>query len=125
MMTDGTYYLRTPNSLHGYKSIVCKDSDLNNVKIKNCTKYTDEDPDRVFIGKVGLPRIGQMFSADITNMGANDDIYLITSGRSLQYTGIITGTHPYGFYRPSITIKSTVKITGGTGYSDSPFEISE
>lgn len=125
MMTDGTYYLRTPNSLHGYKSIVCKDSDLNNVKIKNCTKYTNEDLERVFIGKVGLPRIGQMFSADITNMGANDDIYLITSGRSLQYTGIITSTNPYGLYRPSITIKSTVKITGGTGYSDSPFEISE
>lgn len=127
MMTDGTYYLRNPsNSYLTYKFLVCKDSNLENIRIKDCTKYTTEDVDKVFVGKVGLPRLGQMFSADIANEGANDDILLITQNYgALQYTGTITFNTKRGYYRPSITLKSTVKITGGTGTSDSPFEISE
>ena len=129
MMTDGTFYMGSSNDITNYKKLVCKDANPNEVTIKNCTRYTIEDTDKVFVGKVGLPRLGQMFSADIMWTGPDHDIWLFhIKGITLQYTGLTTtrsGTYQHGVYRPSITLKSTVKITGGAGTSDSPFQISE
>ena len=32
-------------------------------KIKNCSKYTSSDTDKLFTGKVGISRIGEMFAS--------------------------------------------------------------
>ena len=46
MMVDGTYYLGLYSSNTNYKATICKDSNLNSVTTKNCTRYpTDPNTD--------------------------------------------------------------------------------
>ena len=138
MLVDETYYLGSyvgaGNNLN-YKITVCKDSSsiLDSITIKNCTKYTSNDADKTFTGKVGLLRIGEMFSSQIKNESSMDTIWTITPSRAINTSGNLNGIWGATSYsyavRPSITLKSGIKITGGTGYvggeTNSPFEISE
>ena len=103
-----------------------------------CSKYTSSDTDKTFTGKVGLPRVGEMFSSQLgSGYSTSSKIWTITPYstshvRSVYGDGSLINGSPsaaaYGV-RPSINLKSGIKITGGTGYVggdvNSPFEISE
>ena len=121
-----------------YKATICKDTNLDSLTTKNCTKYTTSDTDKTFTGKVGLPRVGEMFSAQLgSGYSSSSHIWTITpySASFVRYVGyygtlsnVSPSSHAFGV-RPSINLKSGIKITGGTGYvggnTNSPFEISE
>ena len=134
-MIDGTYYLGAYSNTPNYKTTICKDANLDTVTTANCTRYTSTDKDKTWTGKVGLLRVGEMFSSQLD--GGTSMIWLITPYGSSRVRSIVgNGTidlneatsDSFGV-RPTITLKSTIKITGGTGYvggdTNSPFEISE
>jgi hypothetical protein len=138
MLVDGTYYLGLYGGSTNYKATICKDADLNSVITKNCTKYTSTDTDKTWTGKVGLPRVGEMFSSQLgSGYSTSSNMWLITP----YSTSVMRLVDNHGFLnyyspssnafgvRPSINLKSGIKITGGTGYVggdvNSPFEISE
>ena len=136
MMVNGTYYLGVYGSagVH-YKKTICKNSNLDSVTVKNCTKYTSSDANMTYTGKVGLSRVGEMFSAFMdTTSTTYAPIYLITpysvNGKIYIYidkhTKLGSSSSEYAA-RPTINIKSTIKITGGTGYvggsTNSPYTI--
>ena len=139
MLVDGIYYLGLYQ--RNYKTTICKDTEstLDTITVKNCTKYTSSDADKIFTGKVGLPRVGEMFSAQLgSQSSSSSDIWTITP-QSSSYVWMVyspnnsdyiypNSSYSYGV-RPSITLKAGIKITGGTGYvggeTNSPFEISE
>ena len=135
MMVHGTYYLGLYTT--NYKETICKDVNLNNVTTKNCTKYTSSDTDKTFTGKVGLLRAGEMFSTQLgSGYSSSSGIWIMTpqSASSMCYTfnsDLLNGSSISSSYgvRPSIVIKSGIKITSGTGYvggsTNSPLEISE
>lgn len=125
MLEEGTYYLGT-NSSNNYKSTICQTTS-STVSTKECTKTTS-----TFTGYVGLPRFGEMFASQIGNgYSSSSDMWLITpySSSSIFYifnydmanSDELTITN---VARPSINLKSSVKITGGTGLKDNPYEIS-
>ena len=138
MLVDGIYYLGFYPNNTNYKATICKDVDLNSVTTKTCIKYTSSDTDKTWTGKVGLQRIGEMFSSQLDG-GSSTSGYAwlitpssISSARIVRNTGDINDSSAlYGAYgaRPSINLKPGIKITGGTGYvggdTNSPFEISE
>ncbi len=140
MLVDGTYYLGFYGSGEHYKITTCKDdvSTLDNITTKNCTKYTGSDTNKTFTGKVGLPRVGEMFSAQLGGgYSTSKPMWTITpeSASYVRYVSTYDGLEtsaPKGTkagVRPSINLKSGIKITGGIGYvggdTNSPFEISE
>ena len=138
MLVDGTYYLGLYRDNTNYKATICKDTTLDSITTKNCTKYTSSDSNKTFTGKVGLPRVGEMFSSQLgTGYSSSSYIWLITpystSNVRLVYNiGHLYYSSPSGStygVRPSINLKSGIKITGGSGYVggdvNSPFEISE
>ena len=138
MLVDGTYYLGLYGGNTNYKATICKDADLNSVITKTCTKYTSTDTDKTWTGKVGLPRVGEMFSSQLgSGYSTSSDMWTVTPNstsivRYVNNYGFLYGNWPSGSaygVRPSITLKSGIKITGGTGYvggdTNSPFEISE
>ena len=138
MLVDGIYYLGLYPSNKNYKATTCKDTTLDSVTTKNCTKYTSSDADKTFTGKVGLPRVGEMFSSQLgSGKSSSSYIWIITPRstslvRNVGSSGYLSHDLPsreaFGV-RPSINLKSGIKITGGTGYvggdTNSPFEISE
>ena len=138
MLVDGTYYLGLYPTNTNYKATICKDTTLDSAITKNCTKYTSSDVDKTFTGKVGLPRVGEMFSSQLgsgysssshiwtTTPSSASDVRRVSSYGAL---GDYSPSGQMGGVRPSINLKSGIKITGGTGYvggeTNSPFEISE
>ena len=129
MMVDGTYYLGTYSSNTNYKAIVCKDdaATLNSTSIKNCTKYTSSDTDKTFTGKVGLSRVGEMFSALLkVSYNSYSTMWLITpySGSSVLHVdsrGDLNNYSPSSDsdgVRPSITLSSEVKIACNSSKCD-------
>ena len=138
MLVDGTYYLGMYPYNTNYKATICKDTNLDMIPIKNCTKYTTTDTDKTFTGKVGLPRVGEMLSAQLgSGYSSSSNIWTVTPSsasfvRSVSNGGYLDDNSPSSYacgVRPSINLKSGIKITGGTGYvggdTNSPFEISE
>ncbi len=131
MLVNGTYYLGYITT--NFKTTICKDLSLSSVTTKTCNRYTSNDADMTFTGKVGLPRVGDMFSSQIMFDGMPDNLFwtltrkyddqLVTIDDS--YHRIIPAVNGYSGVRPSITLKSTIKITNGTGMENDPFEISE
>ena len=137
MLVDETYYLGLYRN-NNYKSALCKNTNLNNVTTENCTKY---DMNNIFTGKVGLLRVGEMFSTSLNNYLFNEnegDMWLITltSNNETSYSlvtyvydgGSLQGNYPQSNVhgvRPTITLKPEIKIIKGNGIIDSPFEISE
>lgn len=127
MIVDGSFYqgayaLEGATGPKSYKSTICA-GNYNNVTVKNCTKYSTTNGEK-FVGKVGLPRIGQMFSSSVISsdgmgVGIIPSTYLYSDGYGNPlYPGETMA------YRPVIALSSSVKITGGNGTVDSPFRIS-
>ena len=128
MIAESTYYIG--NVVYGtsYKSTVCATAS-NTVTTKDCEKTSS-----TWTGKVGLPRYGEMFASKqgSGNNSSSSEMWLMnpcnTSGVWLvSYNGDIYNFNPSNIDaagRPSINLKSNIKITGGKGTKDNPFEIS-
>ena len=138
MLVDGTYYLGMYQDSKNYKATICKDATLDSVMTNTCSKYTSSDTDKTFTGKVGLPRVGEMFSSQLgSGYSSSSNMWTVTphatsNVRNVNYNGALGYRSPSSNargVRPSINLKSGIKIIGGTGYvggdTNSPFEISE
>ncbi len=122
-ITEGTYYLGQARYT-SYKNAICSASNTTELT-SSCEKTSS-----TWTGKVGLPRVGEMFSAqlaDIQNGATSSDIALITPYGSTQMW-YMSSFGDLRYYtpsknsinaRPSIYLKSTIKITGGDGMSES------
>ena len=125
MLVEGTYYLGRTSS--NYKGAICATAS-NTVTTANCAKTTS-----IWTGYVGLPRYGEMFASQ---QGSGDSslsfIWLITPYSSSRVWNVYDVGEAYSSRpssstfgaRPSINLSSAVKIIGGTGLKDDPFEIS-
>ena len=125
MLVEGTYYLGTTTS--NYKGAICATAS-NTVTTVDCEKTTS-----TWIGYVGLPRYGEMFASQQGNgWSSSEYMWLINPYSSWDVWYVSTfggaiGRDPSGTRfgaRPSINLSSAVKITGGTGLKNDPFEIS-
>ena len=131
MMVDGTYYLGKYGYSVNYKITICKDDNLNSVTTSNCTKYTNMDEDSTFTGKVGLLRVGEMFSSQEKTTNSSVAYYLITPNSIDSITKILSASvidltsinMNLVTVRPTIYLNSNVIITSGLGTNDSPYEI--
>ena len=126
MLVEGTYYLGTTSS-RNYKESICATAS-NTVTTADCEKTTS-----TWIGYVGLPRYGEMFASQQgSGSSSSEYMWLITPDSSSSVWCVAGNSYPhssspsssaYGA-RPSINLSSAVKITGGTGLKNVPFEIS-
>ena len=125
MLVEGTYYLGKITN-KSYKGAIC-DTASNTVTTAECAKTTS-----IWTGYVGLPRYGEMFASQQGNgTSSSESMYLITPYSSslvwhVNNRGDTYSTAPAAadVARPSINLSSAVKITGGTGLKNDPFEIS-
>ena len=123
MLVEGTYYLGTTST--SYKGAICA-TESNTTTTTNCEKTTS-----TWTGYVGLPRYGEMFASQQGN-GYSSSLWLITPNSSSGVWVVHTEGYAYNYslsssalgVRPSINLSSLVKITGGTGLKNDPFEIS-
>ena len=131
LLDEGTYYLGEYGVAVSYKTTICKDSDLNSVNTKNCTKYTENDANKTYTGYVGLLRVGEMFSSQLKGT-LSSNMWLITPYSSsyvrfVQYEGVLNYVSPSGYYkyavRPTVNLKATVKILSGSGTELDPFVV--
>ena len=125
-ITEGTYYLGQVGYT-SYKNSICTVSNTSE-PTSSCEKTTN-----TWTGKVGLPRVGEMFSTQLGEGGStSSSIWLITSfypsdALSLNNYADYNNISPSNTYgaRPSINLKSNVKITSGDGMTpDTAYEIS-
>ena len=126
MLVEGTYYLVTVADDANYKSSIC-------AIVSNTVTTTDcEKTSNTWTGYVGLPRYGEMFASQQgSGYSSSEDMWLITPYSSSRvwlvnfngYANVLNTVGAIGA-RPSINLSSAVKITGGTGLKNDPFEIS-
>ena len=125
MLVEGTYYLGRNSS--NYKGAICATAS-NTVTTVDCEKTSN-----TWTGYVGLPRYGEMFASQQGNGWSSSAImWLITPRDSLLVWRVnndgdaLNGSPSFNAdgARPSINLLSAVKITGGTGLKNDPFEIS-
>ncbi len=116
-ITEGTYYLGTVGSSSSYKNSICSTSNTSE-PTSSCEKTSS-----TWTGLVGLPRVGEMFSAQLgSGYRSSSDIWLINpqSSSFVRYVDyacfLREGSSSQGV-RPSINLKSGVKITSGDGMS--------
>ncbi len=123
MILESTYYIGTVDYGGSYKAAICQ-AVSNTVTVKDCEKTSS-----TWTGKVGLPRYGEMFaSQQESGYSSSSDMWLMNPrawyvdsyGR-----GGRNGPSAHFEGRPSINLKSSIKITGGKGTKDNPFEVSE
>jgi hypothetical protein len=118
LFDSGLYYLGiTPIN---YKLTVCANTTSGNIKV--CDKTTDKG-----MFNVGLPRYGEIFATQQSNpktmwliSGVSD-----TAGWLINYIGsgaTSTGDGSYGA-RPTLHLKSTVKILSGSGTESDPYVV--
>ncbi len=128
ILEKGTYYLGQVGSGVSYKNSICSTSNTNETT-KSCEKTTNTWNK----GYVGLPRLGEMFSAQLgSGYSSSSTIWLITpySGSYVRYvstSGTLNYKSPSSYaygVRPSINLKSTIKISGGSGTESSPYTVS-
>ncbi len=131
MIEEGMWYLGNLDSGQSYK--LAKYTDFSsNTLVENQVK-----------AKVGLLRVGEQFSSleeRWANKGESSDngktaSYWLLTYQVIQngdYTFCIKNGHVQGYdsyyqyaIRPSVHLKSTIKITGGDGTKNNPFVISE
>ncbi len=125
-ITNGTYYLGSV-SYTSYKNSICSARNTKETT-KDCEKTTSTWTE----GLVGLPRVGEMFSAQLgSGYSSSSDIWLITPFSGSYVRGVNSTGNLYDFSasseangaRPSINLKSEVKIAGGSGTESSPYEV--
>ncbi len=120
-ITEGIYYLGY--SSNNYKKSICSQESILNTT-KECVKIAT-----IWKGEVGLPRMGEMFSTQLSNgSSSSSEIWLITpygSATGINTIGIVSrfgiGVCSSNLYavRPSIYLKPEIIITGGDGMSES------
>ena len=126
MIVESTYYMPIVSIWTSYKKALCATAS-NTVTTKNCKKTTS-----TWIGLVGLPRYGEMFASQQgSGYSSSSNIGLMNPSHPLEVRGVnssgcgsnieLTGAFAV---RPSINLKSSIKITGGKGTRNNPFEIS-
>ena len=116
---DTTWYLGTVGSGTNYK--LAKYQDVASSSLTTSTTTA----------KVGLLRWGELMTGQFDKNGNTTTYWTLTpvstsSVRFVSYRGIggsFSSTYSYGS-RPSMNLKSTVKIVSGTGTKSSPFTIS-
>ena len=116
---NATWYLGTVGSGVNYKLAKYQD-----VTGSNLTAVTTT-------AKVGLLRLGELMAGQFDKYGNNTTYWILTpySTSSVRYVGNygssnnFSPTSSYGS-RPSMNLKSTVKIVSGTGTKSDPFVIS-
>ena len=127
MLVAGTYYLGTVGSGSSYKGAICATAS-NTVTTAECAKTTS-----TLTGYVGLSRYGEMFASQQGNgYSSSSTMWLITPYSSSNVWNVYYYGHAHNYtpssnaygVRPSINLSSAVKITGGTGLKNDPFEIS-
>jgi len=128
MISQGTYYLGEYGS-GSYKNTICKISNTTDTVIA-CEKI--DDTNKLYVGYVGLLRVGEMFSSQLgSGYATSNSMWLITpySGsyvRNVYQAGFLDYPSPTSNtrgVRPSINLKSTIVIKGGDGTLEHPFEI--
>ena len=127
MIVESTYYIGKNTGSTGYKASICATAS-NTVTTKDCEKTTS-----TWTGLVGLPRYGEMFASQqgsgwssssamwLMNPYSDSFVWLVAyrcNGHYISASDTLGG-------RPSINLKSNIKITGGNGTKENPFEISE
>jgi len=133
MIVDGTYYLGGGTAGINYKDTICAISDTTETT-KICQKTNSK-----YEGKVGLGRIGELFTNQLGDGYTNSsDIWTITpyiGYNSVEVFRVFNYDYAYnvkidesedngdGGARPSMFLSSSVYITGGTGLPDDPFQI--
>ena len=126
MMVESTYYIGTISDDASYKNSLCATAS-NTVTTKDCEKTTS-----TWTGKVGLPRYGEMFASQQGSGSSTSSSMWLMNPNSTWYVWVVGGSGasniagPYytNGARPSINLKSNIKVTGGKGTKDNPFEIS-
>ena len=126
MIVKSTYYIGTTDN--NYKKAICSTAS-NTVTTKNCKKTSS-----TWTGKVGLPRYGEMFSSQQVSGSSTSWCMWLMNPYSTSLVWFVNGLgDSYIFMpssdftyaaRPSINLKSSIKITGGKGTKENPFEIS-
>ena len=128
MIVESTYYIGTNTDSTGYKASICATAS-NIVTTKDCEKTTS-----TWTGLVGLPRYGEMFASQQGSGHSSSSFMWLMNPYSDSYVWYVnTASFGDGFLtspsyaaggRPSINLKSNIKITGGNGTKENPFEIS-
>ncbi len=127
-ITRGTYYLGQVGQNVSYKNSICSASNTTD-PTSTCTKTSSTWKK----GLVGLPRVGEMFSAQLgsgysssSGSTSTSNMCLITPNGSNVWlvgaTGFLGFDSPSSYaigVRPSIYLKSEVKIISGDGMSES------
>ena len=125
MLVEGTYYLG--RAAGNYKGAICATAS-NTATTADCEKTTS-----TWTGYVGLPRYGEMFASQQgSGYSTSEFMWLITPSSSSSVWDVSSDGTALNFSsssnadgaRPSINLLSAVKITGGTGLKNDPFEIS-
>ena len=117
LFDSGTYYMGETSSY--YKLSICANSTSGNTKMCDKTTYKG-------VFNIGIPRLGEMFASDasraywlITPKTYKDEYYLSGSTGS---TVVINASNKHSC-RPTLHLKSTVKILSGTGIEDDPYVV--
>ena len=123
LLETNNYYLGESYYGQSYKNSICITKNTIET-IKSCQKTTS-----IWNGKIGLPRLGEMFASQDSVNGTNA-IWIITkAGDSIVWNiepgGYSNYNYPNATYaiRPSIYLKSNIVITNGDGTRSNPFEI--
>lgn len=137
MLDDGTYYLGYYTEGSSYKSTICANVS-SSVSTKNCTRISNSS--LIYVGKVGLLRVGEMFSANQSTTTHQTSPYtrmwLISPiSESSSYVNYVhverdddnsvdSTTNSYAV-RPTVYLKSNVVIknNNGDGTVFHPYEI--
>ena len=120
MIEDNTtWYLGTVERVASYKVAKYQDTTGSNLTISTTT------------AKVGLLRLGELMAGQFDKYGNNTAYWTLTpySASAVRYvngSGYSSNYSPTGSRgsRPSMNLKSTVKIVSGTGTKSDPFVIS-
>ena len=132
MIVPGTYYMGEYSNNTHYKNTICTNQNLDIIKTKDCNKYNDNN--HVYVGNVGLIRIGEMFSAQHLDFESYPPSMWTISPFDYQENRIIHESNTLwrhktwgGFHvvHPTIYLKENIKIISGNGMSNNPFIISE
>ncbi len=120
MIEDNTtWYLGTVGSGTNYKLAKYQDATSSSLTTSTTT------------AQIGLLRLGELMAGQFDKYGNNTDYWTLTpldaSGvRDVRCSGYVYDSSPTdsGGSRPSMNLKSTVKIVSGTGIKSDPFVIS-
>ena len=133
MLDKGIYYIKVL-TFSNYFDYNYKDALCNEDSTIETTKSCEKTADILNSSYIGLPRYGEMFATQQGNgIPTSAYMWLITPNNSstsqvfnVRDDGVVflnDITYTYAA-RPSIYLKSTVKITGGDGTKSNPFTIS-